>query len=173
MTEQELKQAQEIWDKIARLIGISDICGFGDESGLEGVSVGEMKLLMKYVVELGKQIDELRTKACRQDEIGVTQNDAPKKEPRVALDEDGYTQTERIAFKDYCDSMRDCFECPANSYSGPCIEHFVHNTYSNYIRKHRELFDRHCHGRDCGHCEYLHADECFAAFLQGKKGNTV
>ena len=173
MTEQELKQIQKIWDKIARLIGINDICGFGDESRLEGVSVGEMKLLMKYVVELGKQRDKLQEKLEEQDKIDITSDKVSKKELKVALNEDGYTQTELIAFNDYCQSMKHCDECPADSYSGPCIEHFVHNTYYNYVREHRELFDRYCHGRDCGHCKYLHADECFAAFLQDMKGNTI
>ena len=49
----------------------------------------------------------------------------------------------------------------------------VHNKYDNYVRKHREVFDSYCHGRDCGDCKYLHADECFAAFLQDMKGNTI
>ena len=173
MTEQELKQVQEVWDKIVRLIGISDICGFGDESGLEGVSVGEMKLLMKYVVELGKQINELPTKLSEQDENSTTQDNAPKKEPKVALDNEGYTQTERVAYRHYCDSMKECYECPANSYSGPCIEYFVHNKYENYIRKHRDIFNSYCLGKNCSDCQYENAKECFAAFLQDMKGNTI
>ena len=173
MTEQELKQAQEVWDKIARLIGISDICDFGDESRLDGVSVGEMKLLMRYVIELGKSIDKLKATLDEKDKVDTTSNSTQKKEPKVALDEDGYTQTERIAFNDYCESMQCCECCPANSYSGPCIEHFVHNKYDNYIRKHKEIFDNYCIGRRCSDCQYKNANECFAAFLQDMKGNTI
>jgi hypothetical protein len=173
MTEQELKQVQEVWDKIARLIGISDICGFGDESRLDGVSVGEMKLLLKYVMKLGNERDKLQAKLDGQDKIGITSDDVQKKEPKVALDEDGYTQTERIAFRDYCESMERCECCPANSYSGPCIEYFVHNKYDNYIRKHKEIFDRYCIGQRCSDCQYKDVNECFAAFLQDMKGNTI
>jgi hypothetical protein len=173
ITEEDLEKAQLVWNKIAAFIGVNDICEFGDDSKLDGVTVGEMKLLMRYVMALSSKIDKLKTALDEKDKVDTTSDNIPKKEPKVALDEDGYTQTERIAFKDYCDSMRDCHECPANSYSGPCIEYFVHNKYANYIRKHRELFDRYCIGTNCVGCQYENANECFAAFLQDMKGNTI
>lgn len=171
ITEEDLKRVQAVWSKIAGLIGINEICDFGDDSCLDGVTVGEMKLLMRYVVTLSNQINEARSKMEKDEK----QDDvvSEKKEPKVSLDEDGYTQTERIAFDDYCESMKHCGECPANSYSGPCIEYFVHNKYDNYIRKHKEIFDSYCLGRNCDDCQYEDENECFAAFLQDMKGNTI
>lgn len=60
MTLEQLQKVQEIWNKANRIIGISETLGMDGEQRMDGISVDDMKLLMTYVVELGKQRDELQ-----------------------------------------------------------------------------------------------------------------
>ena len=59
MTEEKLKQVQEIWDKANRIVSLSRTIGLGDEERMDGLTIGDMTLLMEYVVALGKKRDEL------------------------------------------------------------------------------------------------------------------
>ena len=59
MTEEKLKQVQAIWDKANRIVSLSRTIGLGDEERMDGLTIGDMILLMEYVVALGKQRDEL------------------------------------------------------------------------------------------------------------------
>ena len=59
MTEEKLKQVQEIWDKANRIVSLSRTIGLGDEERMDGLTIGDMILLMEYVVALGKQRDDL------------------------------------------------------------------------------------------------------------------
>ena len=59
MTEEKLKQVQEVWDKANRIVSLSRTIGLGDEERMDGLTIGDMILLMEYVVALGKQRDDL------------------------------------------------------------------------------------------------------------------
>ena len=59
MTEEKLKQVQTIWDKANRIVSLSRTIGLGDEERMDGLTIGDMILLMEYVVALGKQRDDL------------------------------------------------------------------------------------------------------------------
>lgn len=59
MTEEKLKQVQEIWDKANRIVSLSRTIGLNDEERMDGLTIGDMILLMEYVVALGKQRDDL------------------------------------------------------------------------------------------------------------------
>lgn len=59
MTEEKLKQVQEIWNRANQIIGLSRTIGLSDEERMDGLTVGDMILLMEYVVALGKQRDDL------------------------------------------------------------------------------------------------------------------
>ena len=59
MTEEKLKQVQEIWNKANRIIGLSRVIEMDDSERMDGITVGDMALLMEYVVALGKQRDDL------------------------------------------------------------------------------------------------------------------
>ena len=59
MTEEKLKQVQEIWNKANRIIGLSRAIEMDDSERMDGITVGDMALLMEYVVALGKQRDDL------------------------------------------------------------------------------------------------------------------
>ena len=59
MTQEKLDKVQEIWDKANQIIGLSRTLGMDDSERMDGITIGDMALLMEYVVALGKQRDEL------------------------------------------------------------------------------------------------------------------
>ena len=59
MTQEKLDKVQEIWNKANQIIGLSRAIEVDDSEHMEGITVGDMALLMEYVVALGKQRDEL------------------------------------------------------------------------------------------------------------------
>ena len=59
MTEEKLKQVQEIWNKANQIVGLSRVLEMDDSERMDGITVGDMALLMEYVVALGKQRDDL------------------------------------------------------------------------------------------------------------------
>ena len=59
MTEEKLNKVREIWDKANRIVSLSRTIGMDDSERMDGITVGDMVLLMEYVVALGKQRDDL------------------------------------------------------------------------------------------------------------------
>lgn len=59
MTQEKLDKVQEIWNKANQIIGLSRAIEMDDSERMDGITVGDMALLMEYVVALGKQRDEL------------------------------------------------------------------------------------------------------------------
>lgn len=59
MTEEKLDKVRKIWDKANRLISLSRTIGMDDSERMDGITVGDMILLMEYVVALGKKRDDL------------------------------------------------------------------------------------------------------------------
>ena len=59
MTQEKLDKVQEIWNKANQIIGLSRAIEMDDSERMEGITVGDMVLLMEYVVALGKQRDDL------------------------------------------------------------------------------------------------------------------
>lgn len=59
MTQEQLDKVQKIWDKANKIISLSRIIGIGDSARMDGITVGDMELLMEYVVALIKKKDEL------------------------------------------------------------------------------------------------------------------
>lgn len=59
MTQEQLDKVQKIWDKANQIISFSHTIGMDNSECMDGITVGDMKLLMEYVVALGKERDEL------------------------------------------------------------------------------------------------------------------
>ena len=59
MTQEKLDKVQEIWDKANQIIGLSRTIGMDDSERMDGITIGDMALLMEYVVALGQKRDEL------------------------------------------------------------------------------------------------------------------
>ena len=59
MTQEKLDKVQEIWNKANQIIGLSRTIGMDDSERMDGITVGDMALLMEYVVTLGKKRDDL------------------------------------------------------------------------------------------------------------------
>lgn len=59
MTQEQLDKVQGIWNKANKIISLSRIIGMGDSARMDGITVGDMELLMEYMVALGKKRDEL------------------------------------------------------------------------------------------------------------------
>ena len=59
MTQEKLDKVQEIWNKANRIISLSRTIGMDDSERMDGITVGDMALLMEYVVALGQRRDEL------------------------------------------------------------------------------------------------------------------
>lgn len=59
MTEEKLDKVREIWNKANRIVSLSRTIGMDDSERMDGITVGDMVLLMEYVVALGKQRDDL------------------------------------------------------------------------------------------------------------------
>lgn len=59
MTQEKLDKVQEIWDKANQIIGLSRTLGIDDSERMDGITIGDMALLMEYVVALGQKRDEL------------------------------------------------------------------------------------------------------------------
>lgn len=59
MTQEELWKVQKIWDKALKLISLARTIEMSDDERMDGITIGDMALLMEYVVALGKRRDEL------------------------------------------------------------------------------------------------------------------
>lgn len=59
MTQEQLDKVQGIWNKANKIIGLSRTIGMIDSDRMDGITIGDMALLMEYVVALGKKRDEL------------------------------------------------------------------------------------------------------------------
>ncbi len=59
MTQEKLDKVQGIWNKANKIIGLSRTIGMNDSDRMDGITIGDMALLMEYVVALGQQRDEL------------------------------------------------------------------------------------------------------------------
>lgn len=59
MTQEQLDKVQGIWNKANKIIGLSRTIGMNDSDRMDGITIGDMVLLMEYVVALGQQRDEL------------------------------------------------------------------------------------------------------------------
>ena len=59
MTQEQLNKVQGIWNKANKIIGLSHTIGMDDSARMDGITIGDMELLMEYVVALGKKRDEL------------------------------------------------------------------------------------------------------------------
>ena len=59
MTQEKLNKVQEIWNKANQIIGLSRAIEMDDSERMDGITVGDMALLMEYVVALGKKRDDL------------------------------------------------------------------------------------------------------------------
>ena len=59
MTQEKLDKVQEIWNKANQIIGLSRAIEMDDSERMDGITIGDMALLMEYVVALGKKRDEL------------------------------------------------------------------------------------------------------------------
>lgn len=59
MTQEKLDKVQEIWNKANQIIGLSRAIEMDDSERMDGITVGDMALLMEYVVALGKKRDDL------------------------------------------------------------------------------------------------------------------
>ena len=59
MTQEKLDKVQGIWNKANKIIGLSRTIGMNDSDRMDGITIGDMALLMEYMVALGQQRDEL------------------------------------------------------------------------------------------------------------------
>lgn len=59
MTQEQLDKVQGIWNKANKIIRLSRTIGMDDSDRIDGITIGDMALLMEYVVALGKKRDEL------------------------------------------------------------------------------------------------------------------
>ena len=59
MTQEKLDKVQVIWNKANQIIGLSRTIEMDDSEHMDGITVGDMALLIEYVVALGKQRDDL------------------------------------------------------------------------------------------------------------------
>ena len=59
MTQEKLDKVQGIWNKANKIIGLSRTIGMNDSDRMDGITIGDMALLMEYVVALGKKRDDL------------------------------------------------------------------------------------------------------------------
>lgn len=59
MTQEQLDKVQKIWDKANQIISLSHTIGMDNSERMDGITVGDMELLMEYIVALGKERDEL------------------------------------------------------------------------------------------------------------------
>lgn len=59
MTQEQLDKVQGIWNKANKIIGLSRTIGMDDFDRMDGITIGDMALLMEYIIALGKKRDEL------------------------------------------------------------------------------------------------------------------
>ena len=59
MTQEKLDKVQGIRNKANKIIGLSRTIGMNDSDRMDGITIGDMALLMEYVVALGKKRDDL------------------------------------------------------------------------------------------------------------------
>lgn len=59
MTQEQLDKVQKVWNKANQIISLSHTIGMDSSERMDGISVGDMELLMQYVVALIKKKDEL------------------------------------------------------------------------------------------------------------------
>lgn len=59
MAKKLLDKVQKIWDKANQIINLSYTIGMDSSEHIDGITIGDMELLMEYVIALGKKRDEL------------------------------------------------------------------------------------------------------------------
>ena len=59
MAKKLLDKVQKIWDKANQIINLSYTIGMDSSERIDGITVGDMELLMEYVIALGKKADKL------------------------------------------------------------------------------------------------------------------
>lgn len=59
MTQEKINKVQKIWKKANQIIELSRLIEKDDSECIDGITIGDMALLMEYVVALGEQKDNL------------------------------------------------------------------------------------------------------------------